>query len=927
LAGARYRLGVLLGRTKEQCRIKQLLEQARAGKSGTLVLVGDPGIGKTALLEYAAAHAADFEIARARGVESETELPFVGLLDLCRPFLGMLDQLEPQQADLLRATLGLRGEEEATGFAIGAATLSLFAAAAEDQPLLLLVDDADWLDRGSADALAFAVRRLRADAVAALIATRPAEGRPYSRRDLPELELRGLDEAAAAELLAREAGSTVNSASTRAILDLAAGNPLALLELPHEAGAAAGGAEPARLGTRLERAFAGHADALPEATRHALLLAAVSDVAEFHVLHAALEQLGLSLGELEPAESARLVSLGGGMLQFRHPLVRSAIYHAADPVERRLAHAAVASALGDDERAAWHLAASAVGPDDAAADALDRAAKMALRRSGFAAAAAAYEQAARLSEQAQDRVRRLTAGADAAWLAGKTEQALALIEDALGHAEGPALRGGLLHTRGTIEHFVGDAARAHWTLEEAANLLAEGDPRQASLSLTEAVGSALFTGEVERAVALGERAVAIADAGRLDQQLFASIPRGASLLLAGRPEEGLPFLKRAVAAARSDVLEDDPRNLTWAALAGWWVGDGTLMAAKATRAVAWAREHAALAALPWAAMVLGLGLIMTGRWREARAALVEGVEAGRLTAQEGHLAMVLSPLAWLDATQGRADECRANVDEGLAITEAHGLLWLRNWLLRALVVLELGVGVEEDSPGVNRLQASLAERLLRDPPATSAWPDLIEALLRLADTEGALDLLEPYAADAERLGDPLACALAERCRALVAEASAVEGRFERALALHAPAGNPFEEARTRLAYGERLRRHGRRIDARERLHAALAVFERLGAEPWAERARSELRASGERLRRRDPAARDELTPQEVQIALVVAEGRTNREVGAQLFLSPKTVEWHLSNIYRKLGVRSRAELGRVLMSDPSRATTLSSPRL
>lgn len=905
---------MLLGRTTEQRRVEQLLEHARAGRSGTLVLVGDPGIGKTALLEYAAAQAADFQIARARGVESETKLPFVGLLDLCRPFLGMLDQLEPQQAAVLRATLGLRGEQEATGFAIGAATLSLLAAAAEDQPLLLLVDDAHWLDRGSADALAFAVRRLRADAVAALIATRPADGVPYSRRDLPSLELPGLDEAAAAQLLTRE-GATLDSSSTRAILDLAAGNPLALLELPREALAVSGSAEPIRLGTRLERAFTGRADALPEATRRALLLAAVSDVTELHVLRSALEQFGLSLAELEPAESARLVSLDGGTLQFRHPLVRSAIYHAADPVERRRAHAAVASALDDDERAAWHLAASAVGPDARAAAALDRAAEVALARSGFAAAAAAYEQAARLSEQTQDRVRRLTAGADAAWLAGRTEQALALIEDALGYAKDPALRGGLLHTRGTIEHFVGDAARAHWTLEEAANLLAKIDPRRASLSLTEAVGSALFTGEVERAVALGERAVAIADAERLDQQLFASIPRGASLLLAGRPEEGLPFLERAAAAARGGALDEDPRNLTWAALAGWWVGDGTLMTAKAAEAVAWARGHAALAAVPWAAMVHGLGLIMTGHWLEARAALVEGVEAGRLTAQEGHLAMVLSQLAWLDAAQGRADDCRANVDEGLAITEAHGLLWLKNRLLRALVVLELGLGVQEDSPGVNRLQASFAERLLRDPPATSSWPDLIEALLRLGDTESALDLLEPYAADAERLGDPLAGALAERCRALAAEASAFEGRFERALALHAVAGNAFEEARTLLAYGGRLRRNARRIDARERLRAALTVFERLGAEPWAERARSELRASGERLRRRDPAARDELTPQEVQIALVVAEGKTNREVGAQLFLSPKTVEWHLGNIYRKLGVQSRGKLVQALRED------------
>jgi tetratricopeptide (TPR) repeat protein len=714
---------VLVGRTTEQRRIDELLARARAGTSAMLVLVGDPGIGKTALLEYAAAQAPAFHIARTRGVESETELPFVGLGDLCRPFVSLLDRLEPAQADLLRATFGLRDVEGATGFAIGAAALSLFAAAAEEKPLLLLVDDAHWLDRGSADALAFAVRRFDADAVATLIATRPAEGRPYSRRDLPTLELSGLDEQAARELLTRETGGTLDEPSARAILELAAGNPLALLELPRES-AAIGRPEPVRVGTRLERAFIGRADALPDTTKKALLVAAVSDVPELHILGGALTELGLSLADLEPAESARLVSLGGGTLQLRHPLVRSAIYHAADPVERRRAHRAVASALRDDERAAWHLAAAAVGPDPAAAHALDRAAELALSRAGFAAAASAYEQAARLSERTDDRVRRLTAGADAAWLAGSTEHARALIEDALRYADSPALLGSLLHTRGTIEHFVGDAARAHWTLEEAADLLAQIDPRQASLSLTEAVGSALFAGEVERAVALGERAVAIAGVERLDQQLFASIPRGASLLLVGQPEEGRPFLERALAAARSDALEDDPRNLTWAALAGWWVGDGALMVDKASKAVAWARRHAALAALPWATMVLGLGLIMTGRWREARAALVEGVDAGRLTTQEGHLAMLLSPLAWLDATQGRVDDCRAHVAEGLALADAHGLLWLRNWLLRALVVLELGIGVEHDSPGVRGLEAAQDERLLRDPPTTSGWPDL-----------------------------------------------------------------------------------------------------------------------------------------------------------------------------------------------------------
>ena len=414
--GARYYRYVLLGRGVEQRRIVDLLANARSATSETLVFVGEPGIGKTSLLEYAATHADGFEIGRARGVETEAELPFAALFELCRPFLGRLERLEPQQAATLRATFGLEGRHEATAFAVGAATLSLLAAVAEERPLLLLVDDAHWLDRGSADALAFAVRRLRADAVAALFATRPADGRPFAGRGLPELWLEGLDSQAAAALLDRTGKSALDPDSQREILDLAAGNPLALLELPRWVAARGAGPEPARLGSYLENAFAARAEVLPDVTRRALVVAAAISTADLDVLRSALERLRLSLAALEAAESAELLSIDAGALRFRHPLVRSALYHAAGPAERRRAHAAVAAALADDERAAWHLAAAAVGPDDAAAAALERAAETARGRSGFAAAAAAYERAARLSERREDRVRRLAAGADAAWL-------------------------------------------------------------------------------------------------------------------------------------------------------------------------------------------------------------------------------------------------------------------------------------------------------------------------------------------------------------------------------------------------------------------------------------------------------------------------------------------------------------------------------
>ena len=440
--------------------------------------------------------------------------------------------------------------------------------------------------------------------------------------------------------------------------------------------------------------------------------------------------------------------------------------------------------------------------------------------------------------------------------------------------------------------------------------------------MNSAVGSALMSGEIERAVSLSERAYAIADPDRPDQQLFAMLSRGAALVMAGKLEDGLSFLKGANDAFEDERLfADDPRHLSWAALAAFWLGDIPFMAAKAAKALEWAREHAAVAALPFAARMLARAQLILGHWRAAHASLAESLEAARISGQEIQEAETLGTLAWLDAAQGRADDCRRHVERGLEIAESTGLRW-RNGLLHPLVVLELGLGVDEASPGVERFRRALAERPLRDTPANATLPDLIEALIRIGQTDAAEELLVPFTQEAERLDQPFPRAVALRCRALLADEASYQQDFERSLELHAVDHNVFAAARTRLAYGERMRRSGRRIDSREQIHFALVVFERLDARPWVERARAELRASGERLRRRDPTTVDELTPQELQIAMLVAEGKTNREVGAQLFLSAKTIEWHLGHVYRKLGVRSRAELGRALYTAPAEVSEL-----
>ena len=899
----------LVARANEQHRVDSLVASARDGLSGALVLVGEPGIGKTALLDYAAAGATGFCVLRARGVQSEAELAIAALLEVCRPILSEVDRLERPQAEALTAAFGLSEAEGATRFTIGAATLALLAAASEEQPLLLLVDDAHWLDRASADALAFAVRRLHVDSVAALFAMRPGEGRPFSGRQLPELELEPLDVVSATALLAARRAD-LKPGERSGLLDLAQGNPLALLELPREA--AYGQVDPVRVSKRLERAFCVRADTLPDASRRALIVVAAASTGEIGVMADALESLGLSLTALEPAERNGLLTLDGGVVAFRHPMIRSAIYQATSAPERRGAHRALAEALKGEDRGAWHLAAAAVGPDADAAAALENVAETASRRAGYAAAAAAYERAARLSKSTEDRLRRLGAAADAAWLAGRTAHALALIEEAVSLTDDDGRRGVLLHLRGTIEHFGGNSISAAATLEHAAALLSESDPHLACLSLIEANGSLLAAGEVSKAVALGERLLQIADPMQPEEHLLTSLARGSALLMDGRPEEGMPFLHGAATMIREQkLLTSQPRNLTWAAMAAYWVGDITAMASYATTAARWAREHAAVATLAFAARLLGRAQLLTGNWSAARAALEESLDAARIAGLMNQQVQSLALLAWLDAAQGHGDDCRRRIEAATTLADSLHLAW-RNDLVRALVLLELGSGFVEQSP-VTRLLAALGDPLLlRDTPASATAPELVEALIRAGDHLGAAALLETFADEAEHIGQPYPQAVALRCQGLLAAEDAYEAQFLRALEFHALDSNRFAMARTRLAYGERLRRTGRRIDAREQLKRAIDVFDRLDAGPWSTRARSELRATGERIGPRSPAPNEDLTPQERQVAVLAAEGKTNREIGSQLFLSPKTIEWHLSHIYRKLGITSRGKLSAAL---------------
>jgi tetratricopeptide (TPR) repeat protein len=471
---------VLIGRETECATIDELIERAQAGTAGTLVVSGQAGVGKTALLEYTVGRAEGMTVLRALGVDTEVEIEFSALLGLSRPVLDLLPEIPERQADALRGALGLVPVEVADRFTIGAATLSLLAAAAERRPLLVAVDDAHWLDRSSMDALVFAARRLEADRVCLLFCCRLGEERTFAVPGARTLQLSGLEPDEAALLLGRD---PIAPSVVELLVRATQGNPLALIELPgllspEQLDGREPLPDPLPAGSSIERAFARRVEALPEESRSALLVAAISTSSAAEPILAALTSLDLDPSSLESAEDAGLLSMGDGRLEFRHPLLRSVVYHVAAPSERRAAHRALADACGEaaPEESAWHLAAAALGPDEDVAAALERAAIGAIRRSGYAGAATALERAARLSPDENARLRRLYEAANAAWEAGHSERAVALLQEPLERCRDARLRSRILHLRYQIERLTGSVVEALSHLTAAAELVAELEP-------------------------------------------------------------------------------------------------------------------------------------------------------------------------------------------------------------------------------------------------------------------------------------------------------------------------------------------------------------------------------------------------------------------------------------------------------------------
>jgi len=883
---------VLVGRERELRRVTTLLDEARRGRSGTLVVVGDAGVGKTALLADGRALAAGMHVLGATGVESELELPFASLHALLRPVLELLPRIPPLQRQALAAALALE-EGEPDPFVVGAATLSLLVEAAEERAVLVVLDDAHWLDRASADALAFAARRLLGEEIAFLVAVRPGHGTHFE--PLPRLDLGPLAPDDARRLL-RHRAEPVAVADEARLLAAGAGNPLVLLELPVELARAL--PTSATAGERLRRAFSRRVEELPADGRFCLLLAAAEP--DIGTVRLAAAALGLD-GPLDPAEAAGLVRIENGAVVFRHPVVRTLVYSGATDAERRQAHRALADALGGDEdldRRAWHRAAAAEDVDEEIAAALEETAGRAGARGGHAAEARALERAARLSPQKQDAARRLYAAVRGTLWAGDTAHGLELAEDALRLTDDPLVRAELL--------------------VRIDDLADERLPEDRILAAVDAGGldsdgvAKLLNNVSKKRVDRWDVPGAVALAGVQEQHARSAGAWWGRRALAGAAAAYLIAGERGHADELYRELTVDPAvvaNHAFEYLALELYDELRSALAESLRD---GRETGNQMRICWNQVCAADLELRLGRLDPAVVAAAEAVHLGETIGQPAVAGFASAALAGVHAWRGQEEACVESARAAIAAARAQSDRFQEGMARQALALLALGTGRPHDAiVELEPLAHTWAASAMVEPGFVAFVPDLVEACALSGATGEAAAWLARFtriATEAERTWALAACA---RCEGLLAAGGSFDEPFGRAVELLEPSPLVLDLARTRLAYGERLRRQGRRRDARTQLRAAHDAFALAGATPWIERSATELRASGVRVADA-PVRLPDLTPQELQIATQVAEGKTNKEIAAALFLSAKTIEYHLANAYRKLDIHSRSELARIV---------------
>jgi DNA-binding CsgD family transcriptional regulator len=902
---------VLHGRTAESSRLTALLTGAADSRGGALVVRGEAGIGKTALLEDAVGRVRDARVLRTEGVESESPLAFAALHRLLRPILPLLGRLPAPQARALRVALGQEAGPADDRFLVFLAVLTLLTEAAEQTPVLGVVDDAHWLDAASAEALLFVARRLQADRVALVFAAREGEERRFEAAGLPELVLAGIDPAAGGALLAERAGSPVSDEVRDLLMARTGGNPLALVELPAALTSAqlTGAARlPAQLPLteRVIRAFLDRCRRLSPTAQTLLLVAAADDSGSTATIRQAAALLGVEGPALDAAERSGLIRLRDTQLQLRHPLVRSAVYGAAATTERQRAHRALAEVFrrqDDGDRRAWHLSLAMEHPDDDVAAELDRVADRARRQGGHEAASAAWERAAELTARAEPRAARLHAAAMSAWVAGQVDRARVLAEEARGHTDRAALRADIDALRGRLAWNVGSPECGLIALQAAHEVIRTDEVRGLEMAMLATSLAAVGGHPVDPAPLLRPVRAEEPARGRCLLGLLA----GHSHVYRGEIAAGARAFRAASAIGTTLPAELD--LLVNMALAALLLGDDEGARRHLTRIDALTRDTGALTFRLYVPSRLPFADLPGGRWDAVRASASTALQ---LAPSMGQAALTGLPWAWLAllaALRGdpELDRLLGEV-ERVRPAQPFGILALADDVARwARGVAAAAAG---DAPAALHQLDRIAHPILRRLAAL----DTVEA----ADRAGAPERVRACAAElhtfAVDTGADWAAAVASHARALLGDGDEADAQFNEALARHATAGRPVARARTQLAYGEFLRRAGRRVDARGQLRGALQTFADVGAAPWADRARQELRASGDTARRRDPSTVADLTPQEHQVAHLVSRGLSNREVAGRLFLSVRTIEYHLSNAYLKLGVRSRGELSQLRLS-------------
>jgi DNA-binding CsgD family transcriptional regulator len=907
----------LRGRRGERAALDRLLDTARAGHSAVLVVRGEPGIGKTALLEYAASRAAGFRVVRAGGVESEMELPFAGLHQLCGPMLDRLDRLPGPQRDALRVAFGLAEGDAPDRFLVGLAVLSLLADVAEDQPLFCLVDDAQWLDQSSLQSLAFAARRLLADPVALVFAVRePGDERELA--GLPGLTVTGLGDLDARVLLASAARGRLDAQVADRIVAETRGNPLALLQLPRGLSPAdlAGGfwlPDTWPLASRIERSFQLQFQSLPRETQRLLLTAAAEPAGDVALLWRAAGRQQIPAGAVAPAEAAGLVELAA-RVRFRHPLARSAIYQTASADDRRAAHRALAAATdpdADPDRRAWHRAHAAPQPDEAVAAELERSAGRAQARGGAAAAAAFLQRAAELTPDPARRAARALAAAQAKFDAGAPDAAYKLLAAAEIGPLDDLQRASLERLRAQLAFSLTRGSDAPPLLLDAARRLAPLNAALARETYLEALGAAIFAGRLGGSPRLRDAVEAARAAPPAPQP-----PRPIDLLLDGLATRftegyaaGVAPLRQALHTFRQEHVPSG-ENMPWRWL--WLVcpvtpeplaselWDDEAWHELAARAVRLARDAGALAVLPIALSYRACVHLHAGEFDAATALIDEAKAISEATGSAPLRYTSLVLLAWRGQEAQALDLIKTGVKDATARGEG-----------RALGLAEYATALLYNSLGHYQAAFAAAHRACEhDDLGLFGWAliELVEAGTRIGEPEAAAAALETLAERTRASGTEWALGIEARSRALLSDGQAADALYREAIGRLGRSRIAVHLARAHLLYGEWLRRENRRLDAREPLRAAYEMFSSIGAGGFAERARRELVATGETVRKRTVETLTELTGQEAQIARLARDGHTNQEIAAQLFISPRTVEWHLGNVFTKFGITSRKDL-------------------